>query len=362
MVAARLVVDYINKKMELRMKRLIKILMFISLVSANRLWAISEGAGSSGGGDASEQRVDEIRSDILLWIKKGGAKGLTLPDEVTYESYVTSMTEILQPKKVVVGFVNEDGSKPILVHEVQKTCRNFLSEIDNRLHIECDLNRFANTSDQDQYRLIHHEYAGLANLERHDGAASDYFLSGQLTDFLTKQVVWRLAIKRDENRFSSRLVTSCKAVYLTDYFFKFKAINTLKCSNKISCALKNYLNSGDYYYVYKVIGLNLDEELLDEVAVNCFESYDRDANKSILKDGLQAIFKILEEKDVLVKEQCLYSNEIPGWSGCYVSGQGIGKIKRVIHYYINRLKNGQPLNINLYDMLRKEINYNDRKE
>src|SRR5690349_4136814 len=40
-----------------------------------------------GGGDASEIRVDEIRSDILRWILEGGAKGLRFDSGVTLEDY-----------------------------------------------------------------------------------------------------------------------------------------------------------------------------------------------------------------------------------------------------------------------------------
>jgi len=43
--------------------------------------------------------------------------------------------------------------------------------------------------------LIHHEYAGLAGIEKNDGAASDYEISDQLTDFLEKTSVLRLAVK-----------------------------------------------------------------------------------------------------------------------------------------------------------------------
>jgi hypothetical protein len=150
------------------------------------------GTESGGGGDASEERVNEIRSDLLSWIKSGGAKGLVLPTELTYEEYYSEMKDLLQPQKVVIGFVESE----VNVNGVAKTCRGYLSKTDSRQHIICNIGRFANTSEADQYKLIHHEFAGLAGLEKNDGAASDYNLSAQITDFLTRQTVLRLAVKR----------------------------------------------------------------------------------------------------------------------------------------------------------------------
>ena len=51
------------------------------------------------------------------------------------------------------------------------------------------------TSESKQYKLIHHEFAGLASIENNEGAASDYAISAQITDYLTQQTVLRLAIK-----------------------------------------------------------------------------------------------------------------------------------------------------------------------
>ena len=44
--------------------------------------AKARGGDSGGGGDASEVRVNEIRSDILNWINNGGAKNLALPNSL----------------------------------------------------------------------------------------------------------------------------------------------------------------------------------------------------------------------------------------------------------------------------------------
>ena len=148
------------------------------------------GGESGGGGDSLEERVNIIRADILNWINAGGARSLKLPADVSYEDYASLMTDILRPQKVVLGFAESE----IYVGGIPKTCRSFISAENSRPHILCHIARFKGTSESDQYRLIHHEYAGLVRLERNDGAASDYEISSQLTDYLRVQTVLRLAV------------------------------------------------------------------------------------------------------------------------------------------------------------------------
>lgn len=167
-------------------------LLTIQLSTFSTAFAKSGGAIAGGGGDASEERVDDIRSDIVKWINDGGAKGLQLPKEITYDEYVSRMTDILQPKKVIIEFTEEK----VMVQEVEKTCRGFISVIDSKAHILCNISRFGKTLESGQYKLIHHEFAGLVNVENNEGAASDYMLSSQITDFLSQQAVLKLAIKK----------------------------------------------------------------------------------------------------------------------------------------------------------------------
>ena len=113
------------------------------------------------------------------------------------------MKEILQPKNVVIGFVDKDDEKndelKVVVGGVAKTCRGFVSHLDSRPHILCNISRFKNTSESDQYKLIHHEFAGLTNVENNEGAASDYAVSSQIIDFLIPETVLRLAVKKGAN-------------------------------------------------------------------------------------------------------------------------------------------------------------------
>ena len=163
--------------------------------------SLAQGNGVGGGGDSQESRVNDIREDILSWIKKGGSKALIFPPDITLKEYNKKMTELLQPKAVVVSFVEKDHDydeeKQVVVYGKNKTCRGFLSRIDNRPNILCHISRFKSTTPSDQYRLIHHEYAGLGYLERNDGAASDYNISNQITDFLAKVRVSKLALVKN---------------------------------------------------------------------------------------------------------------------------------------------------------------------
>lgn len=165
------------------------------------------GADGSGGGSSDEMGVNEIRNDILKWINGGGARGFTTwPVGVTYEKYVKSMTEILQPGAVVVGFVTTEQQRnaknpedKVIVDGAYKDCRSFRSVRDKKLHILCNTDRYP-IGGTDQYRLIHHEYAVLAKVEFNDGAYSDYTLSDQITKDLYPQKVYRLRIPSQNNQ------------------------------------------------------------------------------------------------------------------------------------------------------------------
>lgn len=180
--------------------RLLKWNMLLALVFINTAFASSHGSEGGGGGDAFEMRVDIIRSDLLEWIKKGGAQNLKLPYYISLEEYREKMVTFLRPKYVKVIFLRRHSPlwREILtrVNGMPKTCVGvFRGRKTKRTpYIFCNISRFAKTSEADQYRLIHHEYAGLASLERNDGEASDYIISKQITNYLRPEQVLRLYI------------------------------------------------------------------------------------------------------------------------------------------------------------------------
>lgn len=184
-----------------------------------------------GGGDASESRVDEIRADILSWINKGGSQGLKFTNGITLEEYNQKMIELLTPKAVVVTFVEKEDSQDdelqVSVDGKPKTCRGFFSRQTARPSIVCHIARFAATSPSEQYKLIHHEYAGLGYLEKNDGAASDYEISNQITEYLEETKVLKLAIKKPSS--SSLLnIKDCSNAYEKKAIKRAKSNRTLK--------------------------------------------------------------------------------------------------------------------------------------
>ena len=236
------------------------------------------GAIAGGGGDASETRVDEIRADILKWINNGGAKGLILPEALTYSDYESKMKEILKSQNVVVAFVEQDDKDDkelqVSVDGSPKTCRGFLSDKDSKFHILCNISRFANTTDADQYQLIHHEYAGLVNVENNDEAASDYFISKQLTNYLSMQTVLKLAVKSEQGTSYTPVAFSIKKrKYIGNNRYEYemvlsdsKNIFQLILNNSDDPKLKRAVLDNSNNYTFKTI-IEADKND-DEYALN----------------------------------------------------------------------------------------------
>jgi hypothetical protein len=151
-----------------------------------------------------EARIDLVRIDILKWIGQGGAEGMDFSfANLTHAAYRSAMERYLAPHAVIVGVVTskqEAATKNpelrVSVDGQPKTCRGFMSKRDRKPHILCNFERFSATGEADQYRLVHHEYAGLAGVEQNLGASSDYTLSNQITDYLVPETILRLSAKR----------------------------------------------------------------------------------------------------------------------------------------------------------------------
>jgi hypothetical protein len=163
-----------------------------------------DGASSGGGGDiATERRIDDVRDDIRKWIGEGGADWLALPVGLDVKTYIKLMAPLLRPHAVVIGAVTTlqeslttDPELKVSVDGQPKTCRGFVSDRDRLPHILCNVERFAATPRPDHYELVHHEYAGLAGIERNIGASSDYSISHQLTGALEERTEWKLVVKK----------------------------------------------------------------------------------------------------------------------------------------------------------------------
>jgi hypothetical protein len=164
------------------------------------------GGANGGGGDATEIGVDAIRANILKWIETGRSVRLKqYPAGVNNAIYVQRMSIVLAPHAVVVSFVTTaqeatttDPEQKVKVNGNAKSCRGFISVRDKRPHILCNVERYPKTGDE-QYKLVHHEFAGLAGVEKNVGPSSDYTISKQITDNLISKTYRALPINQEED-------------------------------------------------------------------------------------------------------------------------------------------------------------------
>lgn len=148
------------------------------------------GGETNNGGDECERRIQEIRTDLAKWIQMGGSTGLKLPSPLTLTEYRQKMSEVIS--NATVSCQNE----PVKVGDLQKTCKNFIDQKNNS-NIICNRNAFMrDTTEEQQYVLTHHEYAGLAGFELNNGAKSNYDISDQLTGYLETLPVTKLSLRR----------------------------------------------------------------------------------------------------------------------------------------------------------------------
>lgn len=139
------------------------------------------GNGTSGGGDICEQKIQFVRDSIKSWIDKGGPRTLNLKPALTVESYSTLMKQQLGQANIRCVKPGDEGY-PVQIDGTPKVCRFDKSSNDST--ITCDFASFAGKNPMslnDQFILIHHEYAGLAGLEKPTGDNSTYWISNQIT-------------------------------------------------------------------------------------------------------------------------------------------------------------------------------------
>lgn len=140
------------------------------------------------GGDACEQRFLEIRDDLTSWIEKGGAEQLKFENGVTSKTYRLAMLNALKNAEVSCT------ETKLRVGSSEKVCVNTINE-KGVMRIRCQRLPYLRLNIDEQYRLTHHEYAGLAGLEANERDESNYKFSDQLNGFLDEKVTKKLAVK-----------------------------------------------------------------------------------------------------------------------------------------------------------------------
>lgn len=179
-----------NKENQMLIKMLKQTMLGLALIaSCSNLYAGDFGGGN--GGDICENRIKIIRNDIESWILKGGAENLSL--EVRLSSYVRGMLAAVDAAKISCP------SSSIGIGKTEKTCKNFTDD-KGIIRLQCNFLRFDTLNEEEEYRLIHHELAGIAGLEVNSGdnanyEESHYQISNQIAAYLEEEVIKRLAVK-----------------------------------------------------------------------------------------------------------------------------------------------------------------------
>lgn len=163
-----------------------KMFIVISMLCFQFTFAGVDNVGN--GGDICENKFVSIRNDIRSWIISGGGNSLSLPSSTSIQQYKDSMLANIDHVKVSCTV------EKLKIGQAEKTCINKMDKANSGI-IECNIDRFMQTSESDQYVLVHHEFAGLAGLETNLSEESDYTISNQITYFLENQIVKKLVIK-----------------------------------------------------------------------------------------------------------------------------------------------------------------------
>lgn len=175
------------------------LMLMILIVSAQ----VQAGPGAGGGGQACENRIQEIRDNITGWINSGGHKNLSYSDGLTADLYKQKMLNYLGVEKQKDGSILPRTAidcvhEPVKVNDYDKDCRFENNGLGPK--IVCYYESFMDKktmSDDDQYWLIHHEFAGLAEIEPPQGPHSSYKYSNQITGKLRNEYVRRLPIESE---------------------------------------------------------------------------------------------------------------------------------------------------------------------
>jgi hypothetical protein len=171
-------------------------LQMFSLATLTLLCFSAFAGKETGGGDLCEDRIKFIRDDIKNWIDNNGFFGLILPSGTSAKDYSTRMLEQIKKAKISCVSIGDEGY-PVTIGATPKTCRFDSTETES--DITCDLLKVNSTPQADLYVLVHHEYAGLAEIEIPDLDDSQYSVSNQLSEF-EDQVVKKLSIKKISSR------------------------------------------------------------------------------------------------------------------------------------------------------------------
>lgn len=283
--------------------KFVKLFFLVGLLASTASPALAmRSNGGRGGGDPCEEKFQGIARDLLAWIKGLGSRELSLPANLSNEDYSVRMSAQIQKAKVSC-VASGDPGYPVQVDGVPKVCRFDVSADGG--HITCDLKKFLSLSDSNQYVLVHHEYAGLANIEVSTGSVSDYSVSSQISDLLLDQVRRGLSV-------------------LPGYETELEVPPGMSLDKKVAWVVRNYLFNY-CTYALSVADATLDKAEVTKVANESVSGYADDVRQ--IKIDLDLIFSSDDEK--FVREQSLL---LENTSGSYQIKDAVGVCDRTIRY------------------------------
>lgn len=150
------------------------------------------------GGDTCESRIQEISKDFEGWFQREEFSAIILPEHVTQDEYKEGMLAAISTS--VISCTRDK----IFVGRAEKICMNKGSLI------KCNADRFKGLTASEQYKLIHHEFAGVSGFEVNKSEASNYQISNQITDFLREGNKLGVHKKDDPKVKSDTRVNNCK--------------------------------------------------------------------------------------------------------------------------------------------------------
>jgi|GEM_PF-5090605 hypothetical protein len=157
----------------------LSLVLFLGLTSS--AFAAKPGGGggdnAGNGGDICENRIINIAADFEIWLSDGGGFGLEFPYNITLATYKEKMLRYIRTAKISCVAEN------IYIGRAEKTCKNIIDH-QGIARITCNDARFLKLNSNDQYVLIHHEFAGLSGFEVNTGETSEYRLSNQISEYL----------------------------------------------------------------------------------------------------------------------------------------------------------------------------------
>jgi len=166
--------------------------------------------GGNGGDWFCENRIKNVRDDIKSWILRGGATNLILPDGVRTSEYRERMLKAIELVKENI----ECTTEKVFVGNAEKTCINFNDKKTGKWSIRCNYYRFLlvqkgteasehELNRDEHYPFIHHEFAGVAGLEKNNEEESDYNISNQLKAFLKDEIVRKLDVPIEKDNYQT---------------------------------------------------------------------------------------------------------------------------------------------------------------